>query len=92
MTMIPQKKFKKVALTKPMIKNHLFVFVNCLIENPAFDSQTKVSLTLQKQKFGSDCPLSEGFFKDGGCTPFASLYLQPVLWATALTLLVIAPR
>jgi hypothetical protein len=27
------------------IKNHLSVFVNALIENPAFDSQTKETLT-----------------------------------------------
>ncbi len=27
------------------IKNHLAVFVNALIENPAFDSQTKETLT-----------------------------------------------
>jgi DNA topoisomerase-2 len=27
------------------IKNHLTVYVNSLIENPAFDSQTKETLT-----------------------------------------------
>ena len=26
------------------VRNHLWVFVNCLIENPAFDSQTKAAL------------------------------------------------
>ena len=26
------------------VRNHLWVFINCLIENPAFDSQTKESL------------------------------------------------
>merc|ERR1719160_2499712 len=35
------------------------VFVNCLIENPAFDSQTKETLTSKKERFGSTCPLPE---------------------------------
>ena len=26
------------------VRNHLWVFINCLIENPAFDSQTKEML------------------------------------------------
>eukprot|EP00403_Amphidinium_massartii_P017895 CAMPEP_0178416360 /NCGR_PEP_ID=MMETSP0689_2-20121128/24024_1 /TAXON_ID=160604 /ORGANISM="Amphidinium massartii, Strain CS-259" /LENGTH=1782 /DNA_ID=CAMNT_0020037703 /DNA_START=34 /DNA_END=5380 /DNA_ORIENTATION=+ len=41
-------------LVKPqMAKNHLSVFVNCAIENPAFDSQTKENLTLKPSLFGS---------------------------------------
>eukprot|EP00927_Polykrikos_kofoidii_P014494 TRINITY_DN16362_c0_g1_i1.p1 TRINITY_DN16362_c0_g1~~TRINITY_DN16362_c0_g1_i1.p1 ORF type:complete len:1658 (-),score=351.35 TRINITY_DN16362_c0_g1_i1:129-5102(-) len=42
-----------------MVRNHLWVFVNCLIENPAFDSQTKETLTTKQSKFGSSCDLSE---------------------------------
>eukprot|EP00931_Biecheleriopsis_adriatica_P084091 TRINITY_DN5779_c0_g2_i1.p1 TRINITY_DN5779_c0_g2~~TRINITY_DN5779_c0_g2_i1.p1 ORF type:complete len:1441 (-),score=394.52 TRINITY_DN5779_c0_g2_i1:164-4447(-) len=45
------------------VKNHLFVFVNCLIENPAFDSQTKEALTTKQSKFGSTCELTDGFIK-----------------------------
>ncbi|KAI8808556.1 DNA topoisomerase [Cladochytrium replicatum] len=45
------------------IKNHIWVFVSCLIENPTFDSQTKDTLTLRADKFGSSCDLSEGFLK-----------------------------
>lgn len=45
------------------VKNHLFVFINCLIENPAFDSQTKETLTTKAAKFGSSCELSEKFLK-----------------------------
>ena len=40
------------------IKNHLCVFVNCLVENPAFDSQTKEFLTTRPKSFGSECQLS----------------------------------
>jgi DNA topoisomerase-2 len=43
------------------IKNHMWIFVNALIENPSFDSQTKETLTLQSKSFGSKCDLSEKF-------------------------------
>jgi hypothetical protein len=34
-----------VALSRSFeVRNHLWVFINCLIENPAFDSQTKEPL------------------------------------------------
>merc|ERR1719387_488123 len=45
------------------VKNHLSVFVNCLIENPTFDSQTKETLTLKQSKFGSTCELSDKMIK-----------------------------
>merc|ERR1719463_909393 len=45
------------------VRNHLWVFVNCLIENPAFDSQTKDTLTTKQSKFGSSCEISEKMIK-----------------------------
>lgn len=45
------------------VKNHMWLFVNCLIENPSFDSQTKENMTLQQKNFGSTCSLSEKFVK-----------------------------
>ena len=45
------------------VKNHLWLFVNCLIENPTFDSQTKENMTLQQKNFGSKCSLSDKFIK-----------------------------
>ncbi|GKC98913.1 DNA topoisomerase 2 [Tanacetum coccineum] len=39
------------------------VFFNALIDNPAFDSQTKENLTTNKGSFGSTCELSEEFLK-----------------------------
>ena len=45
------------------IKGHLWVFINCLIENPTFDSQTKENMTLKARSFGSKCTLSEKFIK-----------------------------
>ncbi|KAM9987338.1 hypothetical protein ACTFIZ_005365 [Dictyostelium cf. discoideum] len=58
------KKNKGSTDIKPaFIKNHLSVFVNCLIENPHFDSQTKETLTSKISSFGSRCEPSEKFIK-----------------------------
>lgn len=35
------KRDKKANVKPFMAKNYLWVFVNCLIENPAFDSQAR---------------------------------------------------
>ncbi|KAH8333743.1 hypothetical protein KR059_002916 [Drosophila kikkawai] len=57
-----KKKNKGGINIKPFqVRNHLWVFVNCLIENPTFDSQTKENMTLQAKSFGSKCTLSEKF-------------------------------
>ncbi|KAL4217342.1 DNA topoisomerase 2-beta [Mactra antiquata] len=59
---VVSKKNKGGVQIKPFqIKNHLWLFVNCLIENPSFDSQTKENMTLQAKSFGSKCPLPEKF-------------------------------
>ena len=58
-----KKKNKAGVQVKPFqLKNNLWVFVNCLIENPAFDSQTKENLNTQVNKFGSKCTASDKFF------------------------------
>ncbi|CAI4051750.1 hypothetical protein SUVZ_14G2320 [Saccharomyces uvarum] len=47
---------KKKKNIKPFqIKNHMFIFINCLVENPAFTSQTKEQLTTRVKDFGSRC-------------------------------------
>lgn len=43
------------------VKSHMWLFINCLIVNPSFDSQTKENMTLQVKNFGSKCTLSEKF-------------------------------
>jgi DNA topoisomerase-2 len=57
------KKKNKAGLTiKPFqIKNHLWIFINCLINNPSFDSQTKENMTLQAKNFGSRCTFTDKF-------------------------------
>lgn len=54
-------KNSSVQLKPHQVKSHLWVFVNCLIENPTFDGQTKETMTLQAKSFGSKCELSEKF-------------------------------
>ena len=39
----------------------MWVFVNCLIVNPTFDSQTKEQMTLQMSQFGSKASLTDKF-------------------------------
>ncbi|MBE35254.1 MAG: hypothetical protein CMI16_06830 [Opitutaceae bacterium] len=45
------------------VKNHLWVFANALIVNPAFDSQTKETLTTRPASFGSTWSPSERLVK-----------------------------
>lgn len=60
-----KKKNKHANLKPNNIKNYLWVFVNALIDNPAFDSQTKENLTTNKGSFGSTCELTPEFLKKG---------------------------
>uniref|UniRef100_A0A4W5Q6N4 DNA topoisomerase 2 n=1 Tax=Hucho hucho TaxID=62062 RepID=A0A4W5Q6N4_9TELE len=61
---VVKRKNKAGVIVKPFqVKNHMWIFVNCLIENPTFDSQTKENMTLQQKNFGSTCPLSDKFIK-----------------------------
>ena len=54
---------KKKDVKAQHIKDNLWLFVKCYIANPAFDSQTKETLTTQAGKFGSKCELSDKFFE-----------------------------
>ena len=58
------KKNKGSKELKPaQIKNHLSVFINCLVENPTFDSQTKENLTTKPTSFKKNLTLSNQFMK-----------------------------
>ncbi|TXT08989.1 hypothetical protein VHUM_02463 [Vanrija humicola] len=56
-------KKSKTNLKPFQLKSHMWLFINALIENPSFDSQTKETLTLKSSAFGSKCELSEDFIK-----------------------------
>lgn len=55
---------KKLTIKPAHIKSHLWIFVNCHIRNPIFDSQTKETLTSKPKDFGSKYEFSEKFMKD----------------------------
>ncbi|XP_010695093.2 DNA topoisomerase 2 isoform X1 [Beta vulgaris subsp. vulgaris] len=58
-----KKKNKNANLKPHTVKNYLWVFVNALIDNPAFDSQTKETLTTRANSFGTTCDLTDKFLK-----------------------------
>ncbi|XP_065629232.1 DNA topoisomerase 2-like isoform X2 [Quercus suber] len=49
------------------VKNYLWVFVNALIDNPTFDSQTKEILTVRESSFGSKCEVSQDVYESNSC-------------------------
>lgn len=55
------KKKKKVTVKATTIKEQLMLFVNCVVVNPAFDSQTKDYMNTPISKFGSRCEVSDKF-------------------------------
>ncbi|XP_014286491.1 DNA topoisomerase 2 [Halyomorpha halys] len=76
---IIKKKNKGGMQIKPFqIKTHMWLFINCLIVNPTFDSQTKEHMTLQAKNFGSKCALSEKFLNQVGKS---NLIDQILTWA-----------
>jgi DNA topoisomerase II len=58
-----KKKNKGQEVKAGHIKNHLAVYVNALVVNPAFDSQTKENLTTKSSNFGSTAVLQDKFLK-----------------------------
>jgi DNA topoisomerase-2 len=57
------KEKKHIDVKPASIKEQLMIFVNCTIENPAFDSQTKDYLNSAVSNFGSVCEVSMKFIE-----------------------------
>lgn len=59
------KKMKKInkaiEITPMYVKRHVFLFINCLINNPDFSTQTKTKLRTKVEEYGSECILSKDF-------------------------------
>lgn len=62
------------------VRNHIWIFVNSLIVNPTFDSQTKDTMTLKISKFGSKCEVQDSTIKQLINTGIIDIVLQ---WAKA---------
>ena len=53
------KRKKKITVKPVTIKEQLMIFLNCMIENPAFDSQTKDYMNTPVSKFGSKFEITD---------------------------------
>ena len=58
-----KKKDKDIKITPTLLKDNLIFFINSIIINPAFSSQTKNTLTTKIDKFGSKYEPNETFLK-----------------------------
>ena len=55
---------KKIpGIKQTFLKNHMFVAIRAVLENPSFDSQIKETCTSRFNTFGSRCDLSDKFVK-----------------------------
>lgn len=57
------KKEKDLVIKPFQIKSYFQIFINSLIENPAFNSQTKDTLTSNVSTFGSSYEVSDKLVK-----------------------------
>ena len=64
LTEVIQEKHKNVTIKPQYIKDNLFVFINCLIVNPSFSSQTKEKNITKISDFGSKFTASDDFIKN----------------------------
>lgn len=69
------KKKYKVEVKPSEIKNHVFLFINCTVINPAFSSQTKEKLITEPKDFGTKHEVTEKFAK----AVFSSEVIQSLL-------------
>ena len=58
-----KKKEKDLKVSTTIVKENLIFFINSTIDNPAFSSQTKDTLTTKVQKFGSSYTPDNTFLK-----------------------------
>jgi len=57
------KKKHKREIKDKVIRRYISLYINCVIENPSFDSQTKERCITSQSKFGSKPKLSAKFIK-----------------------------
>jgi DNA topoisomerase-2 len=58
-----QSKHKNITVKPQYVKDSLFLFINSIIENPTFSSQTKDKHTTRVSEFGSKFTLTDEFVK-----------------------------
>ena len=53
----------KIDVKPGTIKEQLWIFIKCVIDNPSFDSQSKNCMNTNISEFGSSCEVSEQFIE-----------------------------
>jgi len=61
--LIKEKKKGKMIVKPSVVRDNMWVFARTIIEDPAFDSQTKEYLTTPPVKFGSKITVDNGFIE-----------------------------
>lgn len=59
-----EKSHKEIKLKTNVVKQNLWVFIRCAVENPTFDSQTKENMTLKDKSWGSTCEIDDKILKE----------------------------
>lgn len=54
-----------IKLKSNFLKNTMAVYVNCFVNNPSFNSQSKEYLSSPPSSWGSTCKLPDDFLKKG---------------------------
>jgi len=57
------EKRKKIKVKSAHIKENIFVFIRCTIDDPSFNSQIKEFLTTPQSKFGTKCDIDIKFIE-----------------------------
>ena len=57
------KKKKKIEIKPSYVKDNIWIFIKCIIEELTFDGQTKESMTTNISNFGSKCEISDKFIE-----------------------------
>jgi len=60
---ISLKKKKKYDIKSSYVKDNIWIFLKCIIEEPTFDGQTKESMTTNISNFGSKYEVSDKFIE-----------------------------
>ena len=60
---VVSKKKKKIDVKASYVKENIWIFIKCIIEEPTFDGQTKESMTTNITNFGSKYEVSDKFIE-----------------------------
>lgn len=58
-----KNKSKKIAVKLSHVRDNLILFIDCVIEDPSFNSQSKEFLGSRVAQYGSECEISDQFIK-----------------------------